>query len=200
MSRSIEDASYEDSLFNDWRIQHFHFNERPVRSGDLLYVIVTLDEIYIVGIYPHGHWSRRELLERVHRNWPELIAHSRITDVVRTESGPLSDSDIETLRSAGISALLELSDGLVYFSPGGGITTAGTSIETSRLINVTVARLRQLEAWLRANSEQVLQEIRNAGRTPGDPAIFRLLVRGNDLFALEVGSKTAKLLGPLFVR
>jgi hypothetical protein len=137
----------------------------------------------------------------VHRNWPELIAQHRAVGVIRTESGPQSDEDIALLRRAGISTLLELSDGSVYFSPGGGVSSAATSIQTTRLILATRARLRQCETWVRANAPQVLQDIRDRGRTPADSpdtTVFRLLVRGNDLYALETVSKAAQLLGPLF--
>lgn len=196
LSGTIEDAAYEDALFNDWHIQHFHFHERPRRSGDLVYALVGSDDIYVLGVFRH-QFAVRELVERIHRNWPSLVAPYRARGL--TPSGvPSSDAKIAAYRKMGAMSILELSDGSMYGSPGGGYASDGSSAQTTRLINYTQARLEQLEGWFRTEAMNVIQGIKNQGRTPSDPAAFKLVVRGNDLFAHEVKSKTRQRIAPLF--
>jgi hypothetical protein len=131
LSRSIKYSdSLEDLLFFDWGITHFHLGTSIeadgfiARTKPLLFAIVTLTDVYFIKIANHGNWSDKELLEIVDANWPELIERYRIDgEPVRT----FSSEEIGELRKAHVNTMIKLSSDRSYISPGGGLTSAGTS-------------------------------------------------------------------------
>jgi hypothetical protein len=151
-------AGYKDALLNDWGIQHLHLG---VTAGSrksgfvegterLLYAIVTDEDFYCIAIMGHDDFSRKELLETVHKNWPELLQHARLHCVLTGSN--YSDADITALRNSGISAFVKMADGTVYSSPGGGYSTDRTS-------TYVVLRMQQLahqcRAWMDATIENI---------------------------------------------
>lgn len=136
-SKSMEDVAYNDKLFNDWGIQHFHLgtvieaNGRVTRTGLLLLVRVTEDDFFCIGIYPHGCWYQKKLLQILHDNWPASIQHARCNGVVGLSQN-YADADIKKLRNSDINIALEMPDGTVYFGPGGGMLLGGVQIHVLR--------------------------------------------------------------------
>ena len=148
LSRKIRDLRYNDLLFNDWGIHHFHLGTTVEehgfvnRTGPLLYVVLgdTIDfhstgntDAHLITIMGHDDFATQVLVEIIYDNWPELLSQFSFRGV---SGDRLSDSDIRRLRQMHTNYCLRLRDGTSCFSPGGGITSAGTSaIDTYRALH-----------------------------------------------------------------
>ncbi|WP_347505847.1 hypothetical protein [Pseudomonas anguilliseptica] len=72
-----------DGLLNDWGVHHFHLGiklqaKKPhliERTGPVVIAYVNANTFYAIGIYDHkpAPWSKLEIIEALHRNWPEAI-------------------------------------------------------------------------------------------------------------------------------
>lgn len=61
----------------------YSFREKPhrdnpcfiERTGELLFLLNTDCEIRVLGLYHHKppSWSRKELIQKVYDNWPEMM-------------------------------------------------------------------------------------------------------------------------------
>ena len=147
LSRKIRDLSYNDLLFNDWGIHHFHLGTNIEGDGfvnrtcPLLYIVFgdTIDfhgkgntDAHLLAVMDHNDFATQELVEILHENWPELPQF----DMPGVSGDRLSDADIRRLRKLHANYCLRLRDGKSCFAPGGGITSAGTSaIDTTRAMH-----------------------------------------------------------------
>ncbi len=138
LSKKSDEPDYKDLMFYDWEVFHFHLgtnsnpnhNEFVKRTGDLLFAIADSNtaRMYLIDIHPHrGGFTNQNLLRIVKDNWAEILAPHTLNRVIELDSN-WSDNDIDSLRKAGINPMLQIPDGPVLLSMGGGITTAGTSI------------------------------------------------------------------------
>ena len=148
LSRKIRDLSYNDILFNDWGIHHFHLGTTVEadgfvkRTGPLLYVVFgdTIDfhntgntDAHLLTVMGHNDFATQVLVEIMHENWPELLSQFNTPGV---NGDRLSDAEIRRLRELHTNYCLRLRDGTSCFAPGGGITFAGTSmIDTFRAMH-----------------------------------------------------------------
>lgn len=79
-STRLTDEFFNDRLFNDWEIHHFHlgnvFKDSSFmkRTNDLLMARVSESAFYAIMIGTHESWSDDQLVEILHQNWPDLIA------------------------------------------------------------------------------------------------------------------------------
>jgi hypothetical protein len=127
----------QDALWNDWGMQHFHLGAqlelsdacrvRVKRTGELLYAIHRSDQgvLYLIAIFDHKSFSKQQLVEITHRQWPRLIDHARVENLVDISFSP-TNSDIHRLRKNQINAAIEV-DGVYYLPIGGGMTLSGHS-------------------------------------------------------------------------
>ena len=66
-----------DKMLAAWGIHHLHFSSAPGEGGftargpDLLYAMLQPDDAYLLGIYTHNDWARKELVEVIVNNWPD---------------------------------------------------------------------------------------------------------------------------------
>lgn len=127
------------------------------RSDDLLFAALRDGDAYVVGVYPHGAWGRRELLERIVRNWPEADLLAKLEGVVGL-SQDHTDEERWQLMKAGVTVMIEI-DGAVYVPLGQ--TTARTPMAVTQRVNALIWELRYLR-------EQGLEErLRLRGVDPG---------------------------------
>jgi hypothetical protein len=135
-SRGLKQPKKFDGLLFDWGIHHFHLGttlERDgfiSRTGPVLLAVVKNDTIYCIGIRSHGNanpdvWADKDLLEIIHRDWPELIANFQLD--VEEISPKVTDEQYHKMRKAGLTMLTQLQDGSVFAPPGGGYMSAGNS-------------------------------------------------------------------------
>ena len=83
-TQSINLDCQQDLMFNDWNILHIHLGKKPhinnsrfiERTGESLFLLYTVNEIRVLGLYHHNppSWSRQELLQKIYDNWPEMFS------------------------------------------------------------------------------------------------------------------------------
>jgi hypothetical protein len=153
LSKKSDDPDYKDLMFYDWGVFHFHLgtnsnpnhNEFVERTGDLLFAIADSNtaRMYLIDIHPH-RFTNKKLLRIVKDNWPEIIEPHTLNRAIGLPSN-WSDDDIGSLRKAGIDPILQISDGPVLMSMGGGITTAGNSRLNKREAHIIKTDVPQLQ-------------------------------------------------------
>jgi hypothetical protein len=135
-----------DLLIADWGIHHLHLSTQlrsdgfVERSGDLLFAYFAEDDAYLINIYPHQQWTKKEMLEICIRNWPAAGIVTPLQGLVGL-SQQFTESEHQELRNAGVAQLLEI-DGSVY-APAGQ-TTAGTPMVATLAANQTQWYLQSL--------------------------------------------------------
>lgn len=127
----------QDALMNDWGIQHYHlglsFQIRPnarkrmSRTGELLYAMhkESVGNLYLISIFDHGSFSEKQMLEIVNDEWPGLLGHAKIENLIDISHSP-SSLEINQLRKNQINSAVEI-DGEYFMGPGGGYTMSGHS-------------------------------------------------------------------------
>ena len=199
LSELLLKLDYQDHLLWDWGIHHFHLaqvlNEKGFvkRGNPLLYARVENDKFYSIQISDHAGFSKQEMMRIVHRNWPATIEQWRVKGALGLAQN-LSDQEVKTLRTAGVQSLIEVGPGVVYYSPGGGLTTAGTSTKAQLQCMHWLRILQELEKWMRSHPDEVRQTIRNMSLIAPDPLRFKLLVKIDGFYAREVQCGTEFLL------
>lgn len=138
-----------DRMLAAWGIHHLHLSRAPGQGGfnargpDLLYAMFQPDDAYLLGIYTHNDWARKELVEVIVRNWPDagLFLKSKY---VQGQTTQFTDADRRALRRANINEVLFEVDGSFYGPAGLGLTGAGGSTAADRRAMAYMENLRQL--------------------------------------------------------
>ncbi len=152
-----------DGLLYDWGIHHMHLGETfsapgyVERTGPVLFAIFRKDDVYFIDIKDHEGWSDKNLLEIVNRNWPELLSAYKM-EGVKPET-TFNETEITSLRKAGVNTFHELSDGNTYLSMGGGITSAGTSVMAIRSYGTMVRMINGIEENITANAKYLVSYV-----------------------------------------
>lgn len=156
----LHDAIFDlrqDALMNDWGIQHYHLGvefeigkngrRRVRRTGNVLFAAHREDtgHLYLIGIFDHQSFSDKQLLEIVNADWPDLVGHAKIENLIDISPSPTS-SEIHRLRKNQVNSAVEI-DGTFFVGPGGGYTTSGHSTKAvMKALGVTrLLRLLQEE-------------------------------------------------------
>lgn len=180
-SRQIDDPFYKDTLLSDWGIHHLHLGTTLERNGfikrtrPVLFARVTNDCLYMIQIMDHGPstgdvWSRQELVEIIHRNWPDSIRQFRIRGIQLEWKA--SDSEIKQLRGAGILTMLEMEDGTIYLPVGGGIASDRTSVRVGLAQDQYYQNVRAFEEYFKSNGDLLARQAEQAGRPMRPPFQF----------------------------
>lgn len=122
----LVDSTELDNLYATWQIHHFHLGEDVSdeefvsRTDDLIFAQVTEKEILIIGMYKHGDWYEKGLIEILDSNWPSLL-EKNYDGLVQIEAKELSlsfdeltGSDIKKLRESNIVFPIICSSGRQY--------------------------------------------------------------------------------------
>jgi hypothetical protein len=153
LSRNLKKLDYNDLMLNDWGIHHFHLGTVlesdgfAKRTGPVLFAIVREDATYFIGVFSHGSWARKDLVQVVHENWPELIARYKITRV--TPKDQIGDAEIKAARAKHVNTLLQMDDGSVYAPVGGGFMSDGTAMSVMLRMDSTRMRFAKAEELIR---------------------------------------------------
>jgi hypothetical protein len=157
LSTLIDKPDYKDLMFYDWGIFHFHLGTNPypkhqgfvARTDDLLFAIAHSHtaRIYLIDIHPHkGGFTNQDLLRILEENWPEIIEDYALQGVDESTYNA-SDSDIKRHREAGINPILQTPGGRFLRAMGGGITSAGTSLNIKTEAARIKTDVREFEEW-----------------------------------------------------
>lgn len=139
LSTKILDLDYYDDMLIDWGIFHLHlgikqhpkFPEFVDRTKFVLFVIPHKNTLYFINCMNHSDWTKKENIEILHRNWPEIIKFFKVEDAIDVEYDA-TEKDIKTLRKCNINPIIKLNDGSVYFPTGLGKVMSGNSLFTTR--------------------------------------------------------------------
>ncbi|HDS1796127.1 hypothetical protein [Pseudomonas putida] len=169
LSKQINQAMRTDALLNDWGTHHFHLGIKVKkgwvnRTGKLLFARVTHDAFYVIGIYDHEAFADSDIVETLHRNWPETIAQWRMWS---TSDKPLTQEQREVLRNKHINAHVLTSDGTTYGPIGGGMVTSGHNVSAVMQMDVFHDRLERLEERLREIAPQIEPHLLTRGYETG---------------------------------
>lgn len=187
-SRGLDDLEYRDQLLNDWGIHHLHLGTTleshgyVKRTGPLLFARATDDHLFAIQIYKHGAWSKKQIVEILHRNWPDSIERYRLKGIVRLVTQH-TDQDIKNLRDAGIQALVQV-DNSVYGPIGGGIMTSGESMLVMQSVIDLRRSCRQLE---QVTTQMVSSELSRGNPLRGSD--FRLTRKAAKAVVVEESEK-----------
>jgi hypothetical protein len=146
-----------DLLLAEWGVHHLHLSALiqkdgfAKRTGDLLFVVLRPDDAYLIGIFPHGSWTKRTVAERAVRNWPEAELFLRSNYAIGL-THEWDESESAALRRGGLTQTMMI-DGHVC-SPQGQ-TLGGTSLTISRQV---MNLMWELSDW-KAHGEDRLMEI-----------------------------------------
>jgi len=150
-STSRLDPNFNDHLFSDWGIHHFHLgiNQHPLhpefvgRTGPVLFAFPTQDRFLVIGIDEHGAWTDPQLLEVLHENWPEEL--SRYRHFGAQASALTNAEEIKNFRKHGVNGAVRLADGTVYTCLNSGRAGDGTPVTVVMAANDLVRTVRQLQ-------------------------------------------------------
>ncbi len=136
-------------------------------------------DCYILDIMNHGIWTNQHLVEVAVRNWPDAELFFELKGVSGTQwssSGrSYSGDDRKTLRAAGIATFVEV-EGRVLMPRSGGISTAGTSVQSVRQAQQLLRSLKRLEDGLNADPNFLKAAFDQAGlRYPNQPDLHLVL-------------------------
>lgn len=157
LSRKIrENKVYTDDLLADWGIHHLHLGETLIPNGrnrglfkgnkELLFVFVTNDAAYLIGVFDHHSWTKNEVLETVYDNWPRLIDKYELKGVVGL-ARKVTEQDRYELRTANVNTPVEIR-GKFFMGPGGGLTTGGVGSHDVSKANMLIRAAEEIEKWV----------------------------------------------------
>lgn len=175
--------SFNDRLFDNWRIKHFHLGLNGKREDDCLFAVVTASDVYAVAIYPHGHYGENQMVERLKANWPQLL---RGSDAALKPTGtPLDNAQTIAARKRA-TPLTELADGSTYGPLGGGTTSSGVGGRVVDVMDRAFDRLNEWQAGLDSNAAAEIQKAQAKGIVFRTPPTLKLKVDGkNDFYASD---------------
>lgn len=132
-----------DLLYADWNILHFHLSNEPIPPGQffskpadyLAFCLIGGNVAAVIDVLPHPNragFANTDLFATMADSWPRYIEQYELKGILGgNEGNKFSSSDISQLREAGITTFTE-HNGKIYMGPGGGITSAGTSLQAVR--------------------------------------------------------------------
>lgn len=176
MSKQIANPTYNDGLFNDWRIYHFHLGTmlEPngkfiTRTNELAFAMQYQGTLYFLDVQPHaGSFTDRQLLEIAHQNFPQILERYKLKGMELTAESLAVNRDATlrpTLRKVGLNVAHQMDDGTLYMSPGGGFALGGGSADVRIATNRFRAHIYAVKEYV----EKLEPEIRAAIAADGKP-------------------------------
>ncbi|MBY8063306.1 hypothetical protein KW467_05165 [Vibrio fluvialis] len=142
LSSNLTTADFQDGFLNDYGLHHFHLGSKLEtsgkskgfiqRTGPVVLAYITDLVAYLIDIKTHGRngdpyiWTDQNVMEKIHNEWPGALSNFRLRGILASNINPTQEEK-KTLRQRGVNTSIEMPDGTVYMSPGGGVTTAKTS-------------------------------------------------------------------------
>ncbi len=192
-SKGLSSTDRQDHMLSDWGIQHFHLgteaeDDSPYmqRTGPLLFAMVEGEDAYFIDVEEHGAWAKEELLRIVKNNWPQLLEDYRLDtfDTLACSIDDLDKTQRQQMRRNGINVFLEI-DSEHYAPPGGGLTSAGTSMDVVVQSDRFVKCLDHLESYVRSNAMPLVRSALDTSTYITSPFCFSLTVHDGDIGVLE---------------
>ena len=170
-TKRLRGFNKQDRLLSDWGIHHLHLGELQSgkrfsdRTSALLYAIFLEQITYFIAIMDHNSFSDIELLRIIESNWPSYLKAFELEGIIDLEFAP-SSKEVKILREAGVAAFIKLPSGRILGPPGGGITTAGTSVRCMMEAQRTARLLWNAEAVVKQNDSDFREKLGIAADAP----------------------------------
>lgn len=160
-------TGYIDRMLLDWGIYHLHLGTKKIKTGknkgliqgnkEILFIFITDEVAHIIGIFDHSSWTKLEVLQIVHDNWPNLLEPWRqigVIDLVQE----VTDDDRKSLRDCNINSAVKIGNN-VYSGPGGGITAGGTGTNEIQKALIVLRAADNLYKWVIENKSFIEKNI-----------------------------------------
>lgn len=164
LSDKIDKLRFDDDLLNDWGIHHLHlgsnFEHNPKfikRTSELLFVRFSDAKAYFIGVYDHKSWTKQELIEIIHRNWPESIEKFRIKGINGISRIP-TEQDIYALRKGHVNYVIKIEPDNFYIPIGDGVMLSGVSSRAAKWSLRYERRVDEFETYLQKNIRNILAD------------------------------------------
>ena len=161
-----------DMLLSDWGIYHFHLTRRFRQDGTArrseyqIFACCDNESMYFIQIYRHDKkclYSQEDLLRIVKENWPDLLSKYQLNEI-NPSNEKVNSEEREQLRNAHIMTMTVINKN-VYFSPGGGYASDGSSVVAVRYRNKMFGFIRLLESKFKNNMSKFLDCIKKVKGT-----------------------------------
>lgn len=149
-----------DLMLAAWGIHHLHLsgqielNGFVTRGADLLFAAFKPNDAYLIGVYDHDSWARKEVLDVIVNNWPDAGIAS-VSQSGVTASVDLTDEEILDLRKAGGNAIVNVNGRAVI---PGLMGLGGTSILITDHANETAHAIYRLDQQVIQHGVGVLDD------------------------------------------
>ena len=146
------------------------------RTKELLFCLVDAEYAYFIKIAAHrpAQWAKKELIEIIHRNWPEAISAYRLNGVTAVNP-EINDEDRKILRTANVATLLDMQDGTVYLEPELGHTSGGLHVKDLRWADQMYRIAQKIEDQINMNWQRIAKDARRQGYCLKDTETLFLL-------------------------
>jgi hypothetical protein len=196
-SAGLAKPTTSDQMLNDFGIQHFHLGIGPhptqpllkARTGPLLYALVAPDDLYCIGVFPHGAWSQQRMLDILHAEWPHTLERFAVRNTIALAQ-TVTDDDRTKMRKANINAPTQRPDGTIHMNPGGGATLTGGSVSVMMALNKLQRTINDLEKQIREHLERSI-----AAGDLAEPIIVSLKFDNSEARAVVDGDRYTFKLG-----
>lgn len=191
LSEKTLNPDEQDGLLFDWKIHHLHLsNEKNqkyfyIRSKYQLLFYLENSNVYLIDVRRHpkgSEWAFEDILEIFDKNWPEILEPYKYNTVQTAKS--LSSEDRYKFRKAGIMASIEV-NGKVFFPPGGGFPTDGSSAAMGEKRDHILNSLDRFNEGFKKNPDKIRDDLIQNGFKSPDPLLLKLVLNNNDLGLLE---------------
>jgi hypothetical protein len=157
-----------DGLLAEWGVHHFHLGITPdsrdpnfvSRTGPLLYALVTDQVFCAINVYSHSSFENCNVLEGIHRNWPEFIARYRVNG---TTGFSLTAEQRRTVRKKNANVHIATLDGTVYTSIGGVVMASGVKFEAVQQADYCILQIQGLQTTIEQKLDEILPALKQNG-------------------------------------
>jgi hypothetical protein len=167
----VLDAKYNDALLNDWGIHHLHLSSSPHpkdsyfkdRTDSLLYCHATCGKLLLINLLDHQSFSEPDLFKIFATNWPEITDRYKINGILppSKEEDHFEKKTVKIARQKGFMTMITVGD-TVYCSPGGGYSTANTSVKVRMETDQFIRYIAAIEREVLDNKEQLYEWFKKA--------------------------------------
>ncbi len=181
----------KDGLLAEWGVHHFHLGQKPdaknaryvERTKALVFAILDDGAFYSINAYPHSGWEYVQVLESVHRNFPETIRRFRVQGVT---AGDWDQDTRRKLRKDNINLATAVADGTVYMPIGGPTTMAGIKMKAMKDADFWLGIVEQLQTGLAAQLDGLIVPLlKERGYHDGDEVEATLKTAGAGKFQFQ---------------
>lgn len=185
ISTKINNPNYQDLMFYDWEVFHFHLGINPdpkqpefvERTNELLFAITDVNSatMYLLDIHPHrGGFTNQNLLVIVENNWTDILDPYTFINVEEIDQTPSND-DIDQFREGGIVCPVTTPNGRVLFPMGLGITWNNISVQNIRISDDIRMRVQELNEVIIQQQENLRTQFRDKYGKDWDDLHFKLI-------------------------